>query len=78
MNTPSKWSDRTRIYPVAMVNLVILVTRVYLPIPLRFGWVSIQITPLELVLLESCLLRVSYEIPRRNGRIKQGITPFQW
>ena len=54
MNTLSKWSDRTRIYPVSMVSLVILVTRVYLPIPLQFGWVSIQITPLELVLLESC------------------------
>ena len=54
MNTPSKWSDRTRIYPISMANLVILVTRVYLPIPLRFGWVSIQITPPELVLLESC------------------------
>ena len=54
MNTLSKWPDRTRIYSIAMVNFVILVTRVYLPVPLRFGWVSIQITPLEFVLLESC------------------------
>ena len=40
LNTLPKWSDRTRIYPVAMINLVILVTRVHLPIPLQFGWVS--------------------------------------
>ena len=40
LNTLPKWSDRTRIYPVAMIILVILVTGVYLPIPLQFGWVS--------------------------------------
>ena len=48
----------------------------YLPIPLRFGWVGTQNTPLELGLLESWLLRVSNEIPRQKCRIKQGITQF--